>query len=360
MKPTIAWLVPKPIKGSGGIREIYNKIQHLCSQGHECHAFVEGDASVYALADQVEAFYGPNDCVLHSGWDHDAEQFDMIFATIWYSAKEVAKAPARVKKAYMIQDYEAWFNPMGDGYAWAEESYQLGLHPVCLGRWLPNVLHRQFGVGSHFFDFCCERQLYFPFKPFVKRELALCYIYQPEKPRRCSQIGLQALHLLKRAMPDVTIYLYGSDEIGEVPFPHVQLGILRSHEINDLYNRCSLGFCMSSSNPSRIPFEMMSAGLPVVDIYRENNLFDFPEAGVLLAADNSRAIAKALAQCLSDRERLRSMSAFGVEWMTQNSMEKEYDQFYASVQAILLGNGPTITPELPPRMYQKDAVQSHL
>jgi glycosyltransferase involved in cell wall biosynthesis len=360
MNSKIAWLVPKPIKGSGGIREIYNKIQHLCNQGHECHAFVEGDANVYQLADQIESFYGPNDCVLHSGWEHNADEFDMIFSTIWYSAREVAKAPARVKKAYMIQDYEAWFNPMGDGYLWAEESYQLGLHPVCLGRWLPNVLHRQFGATSHFFDFCCERQLYFQTRQFDQRELAVCYIYQPEKPRRCSQIGIQALTLLKREMPDVTIYLYGSDEIGKVPFPHVNLGILRSGEINDLYNRCSLGFCMSSSNPSRIPFEMMSAGLPVVDIHRENNLFDFPEAGVLLAADNARAIARALVQCLSDHERLRAMSAFGIEWMSQRSMQREYDQFYSAVQSILQGNGHTVIPELPGRIYQKNAVKGDL
>jgi glycosyltransferase involved in cell wall biosynthesis len=117
---------------------------------------------------------------------------------------------------------------------------------------------------------------------------------------------------------------------------------------------------MSSSNPSRIPFEMMSAGLPVVDIHRENNLFDFPEAGVLLAADNARAITRALVQCLSDRERLRAMSAFGLEWMSQRSMEREYDQFYSAVQSILQGNGHTVIPELPGRIYQKIAVKGDL
>jgi glycosyltransferase involved in cell wall biosynthesis len=356
MKPTIAWLVPAPIKGSGGIREIYNKIQHLCNQGHECHAFVEGDANVYDLADRVEAFYGANDCVLHSGWDFDPEPFDLIFATIWYSAREVAKASARVKKAYLIQDYEAWFNPMGDGFLWAEESYQLGLNPVCLGRWLPNVLHQRHGAVSRHFDFCCERHLYHQTTPFDQRELSLCFIYQPEKPRRCSEIGIEALARLKRALPEVTIYLYGSEQTGQVPFPHVNLGILRPPEINELYNRCSLGFCLSSSNPSRIPFEMMSAGLPVVDVHRENNLYDFPEEGVVLARANARSLERALVQLLSDRTRLAAMSRFGVEWMSGRSMQKEYDQFYGAVRSILEGHTDTQSLTLPGRVYRKEAV----
>jgi glycosyltransferase involved in cell wall biosynthesis len=220
------------------------------------------------------------------------------------------------------------------------------------------VLHRKTGVGAHFFDFCCERQLYYPTTPFDQRELSLCYIYQPEKPRRCSEIGIEALKLLKQDLPEVTIYLYGSDEMGKVPFPHVSLGILRPKEINELYYRCTLGFCISSSNPSRIPFEMMSAGLPVVDIYRDNNLFDFPEEGVLLAEPNAQAIRKALVELLSDRPRLAAMSKFGVEWMSQHAMEKEYDQFYAAVQAILEGNEHSATPELPGRMYRKEGVKA--
>lgn len=357
MKASIGWLIPSLLEGSGGHWNIFNKIQHLCQQGHECHAFVEEGGDVLDMADKVEALFGPNDCILHPNWDYDPDQLEMLFATVWYSARAVAEAPAHVKKAYWIQDYEAWFNPMGDGYAWAEESYQLGLHPICMGRWLPNMLHRQFGITAHFCDFCCERKLYFQTKSFDERELAVCYIHQPQKPRRCSQMGIQALTLLKRAMPEVTIFFYGSDAQGEVPFPHINLGFLRLEEINDLYNRCSAGLCMSTSNPSRIPFEMMAAGLPVVDLHRENNLFDLPEQGVLLAEDTSQAIAKALIQCLSDRAKLRSMSAFGVEWMRERSLEKECDQCYAAVQAILTGSGQAGTPELHGPIYRQAAVK---
>jgi len=358
MKSTIAWLVPPPIKGSGGIREIYNKVQYLCDQGHECHVFVEGSINPYELVDQVEQYYGARDCVLHSGWNYSPDAFDLIFATVWNSAREVAKAPARVKKAYLVQDYEAWFHPQGEGFHWADESYRLGLQPICLGRWLPNVLQRLSGLPSRSFDFCYERPLYFPTVPWEKREPAVCYIHQPDKPRRCAVIGLDALEILKRDVPELTIYLYGSAEQAKVNFPHVNLGILPPHDINALYNRCRLGLCISASNPSRIPFEMMAAGLPVVDVYRENNLYDFPDEGVLLAEANSVALARALKEMVGNPDRLQRMSEFGLTWMKTRPMEKEYEQFYLAVQSVL--NGEEARTELPARCYRREAVTAHL
>src|SRR5215472_6318302 len=140
MSSRIAWLVPPPLKGSGGIRVIFNMIQHLCDQGHDCHVFVEGQGNVLEWTEQIEGFYGANDCVIHAGWDFPADRFDLAFATISHSAQQVAKAPAKVRKAYLTQDYEAWFFATGDGFELAEQSYQLGLNPICIGRWLPNVL----------------------------------------------------------------------------------------------------------------------------------------------------------------------------------------------------------------------------
>lgn len=332
---SIAWLVPSPIKGSGGIREIFNKIQYLCDRGHECHVFVEGTMDVYQLMDQVEAFYGTNDCCLHSGWDWEPSQYDLLFATIWHSAAVVSRAESNAPKAYLIQDYEPWFNPLSDAHATGVASYGLGLDPVCLGRWLPNKLYRDFGIRSRYFDFCCDQDTYHLVIPYAERELAICYIYQPEKPRRCSELGIEALAILKRQMPEVNVYLFGSTEAGRVPFPHQHLGILTPNEINALYNRCALGLCISSSNPSRIPFEMMSAGLPVVDLRRENNLYDLPEAGVTLADDTPAGLGATLVRSLSDRARLARMSSAGQACMKGRTMECEYGQFYAAVTAIL-------------------------
>ena len=72
------------------------------------------------------------------------------------------------------------------------------------------------------------------------------------------------------------------------------LNIIPITKCNELYNKCKVGVCMSASNPSRIPFEMMAAGLPVVELYKENNIYDMPDEGVLLARPTPEAIASAI------------------------------------------------------------------
>ena len=83
-------------------------------------------------------------------------------------------------------------------------------------------------------------------------------------------LGIEALGIVKFLRPDVKIYLYGSNIKGNVWFEHENLGIIPLEKCNALYNKCEVGLCISSSNPSRIPFEMMAAGLPVVDLIHGN------------------------------------------------------------------------------------------
>ena len=81
------------------------------------------------------------------------------------------------------------------------------------------------------------------------------------------------------------------------------LNIIPIEKCNELYNRCKVGVCMSASNPSRIPFEMMAAGLPVVEMYKENNIYDMPDGGVLLARTTPEAIASAIIYLVDHRRR---------------------------------------------------------
>ena len=141
--------------------------------------------------------------------------------------------------------------------------------------------------------------------------------------------------MLKVQRPDIRIYLYGSSKKATLPFEAEQLGIIPVSECNELYNKCRTGICMSASNPSRIPFEMMAAGLPVVDLYRENNLYDMPDQGVLLAQPTPEAIAEAVIELLDDHDLQEEMSDFGERFMTGRPLEKGYQQFVEITSAIL-------------------------
>jgi len=343
----IAWLVPQPLEGSGGHRTILQNIEALEAAGHECHVFVEdarGNAEHAAktpeerlgeMREQFARFFGFTGERLHLGFDIP-DGFDLAMATAWYTAAFVAKPKIKCKKAYFVQDYEAYFMPVNDGYLKAEDSYNLGLPVVSIGRWLTQRLARENGCPATYFEFCADGEIYRP-KEGVERERAVCAIYQPEKPRRCPNLLIQTLGVLKRHKPDVKIYLYGTRDKPDLPFEHEHLGLLSVEECAALYSRCSAGLCISATNPSRIPFEMMACGLPVVVIHRPNNLFDMPEHGVLLAPPRPDSLARALAMVLDNEDRWSAMSTFAREYMRPRTLEYGFKQFVSAVEDLLAG-----------------------
>lgn len=339
MGKKIAWLVPFPIEGSGGISNIFYNMNYLSSKGFDCHAYVENPNGLKTdkeIKNLVENYFGAVNGEIHAGFVVN-EQFDLIFATAWYTAKIVRDINQNCKKAYFVQDFEPYFNPMGEGFLLAENSYMYGLKPITIGKWLTHKLNTEYNNQANFFEFCADTNVYYP-KPSIEKERAVCFVYQPDKPRRSSAMGIEALGIVKHHLPDVKIYLFGSDIKHHVWFPHEVLPLLSYNELSDLYNKCQVGFCISSSNPSRIPFEMMATGLPVVDIYRENNLYDLPSEGVSLAHQTPESLAEAIIDLLTNEEKRGEMADFGVKYMRDKSLEVGYEQMYENVLKILNDN----------------------
>lgn len=353
-----AWVLPSLIEGSGGHRTILQNVQYLIRKGYECDVYVEDKGEVKnseELRRQAETLFGKHDCRFILGFDIQGE-YDIIFATAWFTAKVVRDCNSKAVKAYFIQDFEALFNPMGDGYILACNSYGYGLKPVTIGRWLSHKMQTEYHTPSRYFDFCADRRIYRPL-PDAKKEHAICFVYQPDKPRRCSVLGIEALGIVKFLRPDVKIYLYGSNIKGNVWFEHENLGIIPLEKCNALYNKCEVGLCISSSNPSRIPFEMMAAGLPVVDLYMENNFFDMPNEGVRLAHTTPESIAQALIEILDHPETAAEMSEAGKRYMADKDLEHGFQQFYAAVSDMAARREPA-EPAVYDRSYTRPAVSA--
>ena len=353
-----AWVLPSLIEGSGGHRTILQNVQYLVRKGYECDVYVEDKGEVKnseELRRQAETLFGKHDCRFILGYDIQGE-YDIIFATAWFTAKVVRDCNSKAVKAYFIQDFEALFNPMGDGYILACNSYGYGLKPVTIGRWLSHKMQTEYRTPSRYFDFCADRHIYRPL-PEAKKEHAICFVYQPDKPRRCSVLGIEALGIVKFLRPDVKIYLYGSNIKGNVWFEHENLGIIPLEKCNALYNKCKAGLCISSSNPSRIPFEMMAAGLPVVDLYMENNFYDMPNEGVRLAHTTPESIAQALIEILDHKETAAEMSEAGKRYMADKDLEHGFEQFYAAVSDMAARREPA-EPAVYDRSYTRPPVSA--
>ena len=332
-KKRVAWVIPHPGKGSGGHRTIIQNVNALVKAGYECDIYVEEDylSTSEIVKEKIDSYYGYCACKVYVGIVL-RQEYDLLFATGWTTIDFVKNVEC-AKKAYFIQDYEPWFLPMGDDYIKTENSYRLGYSPITIGKWLSHKMISEFGLNSQYFDFCADLNIYKKLDN-IEKENAICYIYQPEKPRRCDQIGLSALKIVKAIKPDVKIYLYGSNTKNLVPFEAEKLGIIPIEECNKLYNKCKIGFCISASNPSRIPFEMMAAGLPVVEIYKENNLYDFPKGAIKLAEPTPEAIATCIIDLLDNEKELKKMSELGYNYMKDYPLEKGFEQFVEAVNNL--------------------------
>ena len=361
MEKTIGWFVPGLLKGSGGHRTIFKHAEFLEKSGYKCKMFIESQAPFSNVVDsrltqRVGEYYGCSNLEIYEGFP-DNYKLDLAFATVWYTARKVHSLSPMTKKAYFVQDYEPFFYPVGDIYLHARMSYRFGLVPITIGRWLSYKLQREQQQTPRYFDFCADQKVYRPLMD-MERENAVCAIFQPDKPRRCSEIVRETLGLLKQKYPEVSIYTYGSDCMPGFSFPHTHLGIISVEECNKLYNRCRAGLCISSTNPSRLPFEMMAAGLPVVDVCDENTIFDFPDVGMVLANGDPASLAAALEILLLDPEQHSVHREGGMRFMNDRPFEEEYLQFKQHVDELFLTEKSRF--EVPEPLYRRDPIIADL
>ncbi|HZS40775.1 MAG TPA: glycosyl transferase family 1 [Polyangia bacterium] len=357
----IAWLVPHPLKGSGGHRTIFQKVTTLAEAGHDCHVYLEpamnGVAPSYATADEgrrlIESYFGAVPATFHLGFD--AADAELIFATAWFTAIPLRRLQTKAVKAYFVQDFEAAFQPMGDQYLAAQNTLRYGFESITIGRWLARRLKDEYGTNAGFFDFCADLDVYRPIEG-ARRERSVCFLYQPDKPRRCSLLGAQALAIVARVLPDVKIRLYGHDDRAHVPFGFHNQGLLSIEDCNVLYNQSQVGLCISTTNPSRIPFEMMAAGLPVVDVFGENTRYDLPSGAIALAEPTAESVAHAIIGLLSDEPRLRRMSEAGKAFMRERALGVGLAQFRAYVDRLFDAGTSAASPPEP--LYQTPHVRA--
>ncbi|GGY29308.1 rhamnosyltransferase WsaF family glycosyltransferase [Paludibacterium paludis] len=319
--------------------------------GYECLLYLEGVGADGLARSDVQRNFGYLFEQVHYGWD-DIAPADLVIATIWYSARIVRDLPFSCRKAYLVQDREALFYPVGYEALMAEQSYRYGLIPITVGYWLKTELQKRHGVQAYALNFGVDEQIYRPLDD-EQREQAVCFIYQPDKPRRCARLGIDALGIVKHHAPNTKIYLYGShkSEARNVWFSHTHMGLISPKDCNRLYNRCSVGLCLSASNPSRVPFEMAAAGLPVVELWGDSMLYDFRESMGILCEPTPESIAEGVLTILKDSD-----SPVGARKGRQQPSVDEVQEFVTVINHVIEGATPSVEDVL--RRYSNPMIKS--
>ena len=294
----VVCMIPALTEGSGGHRTILSNLTAVARRGAGVTLVAERtrrslDAEL-AIAETLVPGSSSR-FTWRRGWDHNTT-CGIALATSAMSVKPVRKNLHADMYAYFVQDWESWFNPMGDGYLNAEFSYLMDWRFITIGDWLRYrllAIDPTRSVGSVHFG--VDADLTRLITPQYSDQAPIAVNWQPEKSRRCADLTLAVVDGLRAKHPHIPVLLFGSD----APLPHGDyhnLGVLSQPQMLDLFVSAACVVHLSSSNPSRIPFEATACATPTVEFFGESTCFDFPAGSVVAVSPTVPEMVEAVMQ----------------------------------------------------------------
>jgi glycosyltransferase involved in cell wall biosynthesis/SAM-dependent methyltransferase len=346
-KLRIAWIIPGLILGGGGHRNILRAAYHLERFGHTLDLyFTNYEHSAEQLVREVREHFYPLQCRMRKWADH-IEPCDVLFATHWSTVELALRARhAAGEVMYFVQDFEPLFAPMGTEYVLAENTYRQGLYAITSGAWCERLLRKEFGMEADHFVFPIDREVYHP-RPRTSSRRSVVFFAKPEMPRRCYDLGVWALREMHQRRPDVEIILFGSRNVNAqmLPFPATVKALLPTiSDLAELYCNADLGIAFSTTNPSLVPYEMMACGLPVVDLDRPGNEFNYGGRTdiAFLFDPNPAVMGYQICDALARPDELARRSANGLEFIRTFPTEEEMARRIESLILARVGRGEAV------------------
>jgi O-antigen biosynthesis protein len=336
----IAVAIPSFQRGSGGHGTIFTlmawleRIGHTCSIWlHDPHGHHRREAPA-VLRRRIGEEFTPLDAPVFK----EFEQWygaDVAVATGWDTAYAVALLSGCRARAYLINDHEPEFFAASAEAIWAARTYELGLYGISAGRWLHDQLERRYGQRGSWFRLGVDHATYCP-RPLERRRDTVIFYARDYTPRRAVPLGVLALQELHARRPDLRFVLFGQPGNALLPIPYENLGIVPPERLSWAYSDATVGLCLSLTNYSLIPQEMLACGLPCVDLAGASTEAELGRAGgVELAEGDPIAIADAIELLLEDRHLWERRSAAGLAQVREASWDAAGEQVEQDLREAL-------------------------
>jgi glycosyltransferase involved in cell wall biosynthesis len=333
----INWLLPSIAAAHGGLLNVFRTIQQLEAWGHENRVYVQGrlPGGSAAAKEHIRKSYFHINAEVEALSDNIKDS-DALIATSWPTAYAARSIGNTAQKFYFVQDIEYMFYAPGGLYEFARQTYRFGFRGITLGPWIADVLRREFNMECSAFGFSYDRGAYAftgsrLLPPGKKRVL---FYARPETERRGFELGVLALSLVAKKMPEVEFALVGTRQMLDLPFPAIFSGVLPISELGALYRSCDVALVLSHTNLSMLPLELMACGCAVVSNEGPNVEWLLTDQTVQLAKPDPKSLAEAVIELLeTDRLRLRKSDA-GLAFARSTDWTKEI----RTIESALLAN----------------------
>jgi glycosyltransferase involved in cell wall biosynthesis len=336
----LAMVIPPFSRGSGGHNTLFQIFSRLERRGHTCSVWL-ADYNGYArdvwpavLREEINEYFAPFKGPVYKGFA-DWQGADVAIATGWQTVHAMLQLERCRARAYVVNDHEPEFYPASVEQSLAADTYRYDLHCIAASPWLRDQLIERYGASAEAFQLGVDHNTYQP-RPVARRPATVVYYARYVTPRRAVPIGLMALAELKRRRPDVRIVLFGANEVLHASFPYEHVAVLSPEQLSWLYSEATVGLCLSLTNFSLMPKEMLACGLPCVELAGISAESIFGTDGPLeLASLDPNRLADAMERLLVDRERWERRSREGIEFVASHTWEHATDEVEAGLRHAL-------------------------
>jgi|GEM_PF-88919 len=336
----LAFVIPHFRRGSGGHNSIFQIASRLERMGHTVTIWIHDPMGYQrseweaVAAQDIREWFAPLRGAVYKGFDRWYGA-DVAVATGWQTVHPVLRLADTRARAYLVHDHESQFYATSAEAYWAEETYSLGLHAVCSSPWLANIVRERHGGSTSLFDFGVDHDVYQP-KSIARRRDTVIFYARDITPRRAVPLGMLALQELHARRPGLRIVLFGDIEPADAPFPYEHLGVASPDQLAWAYSQATVGLCLSMTNYSLIPQEMLACGLPCVDLagFCSETVFG-ADGPVELAPFEPVALADAIERLLDNEAAWTRASAAGLEFVAARTWDRAAEQVDAGLRTAV-------------------------
>ncbi len=336
----IAIIIPPFQAGSGGHDTIFRIFKIIEQMGHTCSIWVTDPLGRMqsewpaVIRQRIRDEFVDLDAPVYKDFS-DWFGADVVLATGWETVFPLMQLDNCRARAYFVQDHEPEFFATSAESVWAEQSYRKGLYTICASPWLAELMRSQYGAPASVFQLGVDASVYHP-RPVTRRRDTVVFYGRSTTPRRAVPMGFLALAELHRRRPDLRVLIYGDKFPAETTFPVEHVGVASQEQLALLYSEATVGLCLSVTNYSRAPQEMMACGLPCVDLAGFSAESVFGEDGpVSLSEFSVMALADQMEALIDDQALWDQRSERGMEFAAKHSWEAAAVEVEAGLREAL-------------------------
>lgn len=296
----IAILVPGVSGGSGGLRKIFRFCSDWARAGKQITVYVPTADHPSKISTDIKRWFYDFPCSIRN-FRGRVGRHDAYVCTHWSTAYALRDFEAKEEIWYFVQDFEPMFDSVSTNYVKALSTYSMGFNLVCFGSWVADRLKREIGAAATVIPFTLDREIYSS-SPVIGKSIDILFFARPSQPRRCFELGVDALRRVFKRNSTLRIALFGEKDYGDLGFAYRNLGMVEDlHRLADIYRKSQLGVCFSSTNPSLVGYEMLACGAPILDLRLPGSHLNFQgERFVHYADPNPRDLADAIGRALAE------------------------------------------------------------